>query len=36
MEKFWDKHDAEQVIGADGYALVLQHLDKELEEKKLE
>ena len=22
--KFWDKHDSEQVIRADGYALVIQ------------
>ena len=36
MEKFWDKHTAEQVIRADGPALVKQHLDKELDEKKLD
>ena len=33
VEKFWDKHTAEQVIGGNGLALVKQYL--ELDERKL-
>ena len=35
VKNFWDKHTSEQMIKGNGLALVKQHLDKELDEKKL-